>query len=669
MPSTSTQVLTTVVDEPVVQKIIEQKNISVVNKPVVTEIHDQLIIEVQKKPEVIHKKANTITNESIAPTQYEVIGQSTPFELPRAPETQFKTEKLLETIKLPEEVKEVVNRTTIERHVIPEITQVRDQTYIKRIDVPVIRTVLHNVIVREVQPTTLKVEPSPIIISQQPTITENINQEHLTHQHETKQIVNQENLTTSQHEPKQAQLQEEFINLDEPIITHPSFVPEQPSDDHCSFQAPVIEHPIIEQLHNHPNEPLVVVAPMLTKHKHKKSVSFNSLPPQVYAPEVEESPLTSKSIVQKQILMDQMPNFWSFIAPHTSFRFVFIMVSLLVAAASILSTSPYLRSPNHFLLKTSMSYLTFKESIYPSNSVYGESSLTCGARALNRFLESNAHRPDEGLVQYRKGMRGITSAAPPLSKYRFAQSSILNDSLLMEDHHNKCVGMHRSQKLVILYLHAGGFISGEAQEGLFVYKPIAEWSDSCVDMLSLNYRLCPEHSISNALDDGYAAFEHLKELGYRRISVMGSSAGGGIAISLSARLEGSVDHSLLHSMVLFSPFIDYSMKHQGDAKHDVMFNDASVQIMKKYLPHDEETLRELSPLYGLSNMELPRTFLSYSTTERVSEQCTLLSKEIESTGNGVVVVDVGLPHIAPIFNPFVQESLDIMKRVVNFLSK
>ena len=88
-----------------------------------------------------------------------------------------------------------------------------------------------------------------------------------------------------------------------------------------------------------------------------------------------------------------------------------------------------------------------------------------------------------------------------------------------------------------LYLHGGGMILGSVA----LYDgPVARYvSSSGVPMLSVDYRLAPEHPHPIPVEDAYAGLlwlsEHADELGVDpgRIAVMGDSAGGGLAAGLA----------------------------------------------------------------------------------------------------------------------------------------
>jgi acetyl esterase/lipase len=97
----------------------------------------------------------------------------------------------------------------------------------------------------------------------------------------------------------------------------------------------------------------------------------------------------------------------------------------------------------------------------------------------------------------------------------------------------------RGAKGAIVWLHGGGFVMG----GLDVEHPwaarIAQGSGTVV--VSVGYRLAPEHRFPAALDDAYAAVvwtsEHAAELGVdaQHIAVGGHAAGAGLAAAVALR--------------------------------------------------------------------------------------------------------------------------------------
>jgi acetyl esterase len=89
----------------------------------------------------------------------------------------------------------------------------------------------------------------------------------------------------------------------------------------------------------------------------------------------------------------------------------------------------------------------------------------------------------------------------------------------------------------ILFLHAGGLILGGLESEHPLCTSLARELSTVV--VSVDYRLAPEHPYPAAIDDSYAAFTWLfgsaDELGVdtRRVAVVGRSAGGGLAAALT----------------------------------------------------------------------------------------------------------------------------------------
>ncbi|GAA4935098.1 acetyl esterase [Actinomycetospora succinea] len=113
---------------------------------------------------------------------------------------------------------------------------------------------------------------------------------------------------------------------------------------------------------------------------------------------------------------------------------------------------------------------------------------------------------------------------------------------------------------VLVYFHGGGWVIGDLETVDRPCRSIANAAD--VVVVSVEYRLAPEHVQPAAFDDCYAATawvaDHADELGVdaSRLAVGGDSAGGHLAaaVSLAARDRGGP--AIAFQMLLY-PVVDF----------------------------------------------------------------------------------------------------------------
>jgi acetyl esterase len=118
---------------------------------------------------------------------------------------------------------------------------------------------------------------------------------------------------------------------------------------------------------------------------------------------------------------------------------------------------------------------------------------------------------------------------------------------------------HR-KRAAIYHIHGGGMIIGTADMSVMSAPPIALMNDAVV--VSVDYRLAPETTFPGPQEDCYAGLEwlidHAEELGVdpARITVMGESAGGGLAAALTLMVRDRGELKLA-GQVLVYPMLDH----------------------------------------------------------------------------------------------------------------
>ncbi|KAJ2781661.1 hypothetical protein GGI15_003158 [Coemansia interrupta] len=115
-----------------------------------------------------------------------------------------------------------------------------------------------------------------------------------------------------------------------------------------------------------------------------------------------------------------------------------------------------------------------------------------------------------------------------------------------------CLPLHAAEPLV-LYFHGGGYVAGDSAAYRHV---LCRLSDACgMRVLSVDYRLAPQHAFPAQLHDALVAYRHVLAQGFRadRLVVAGDSAGGHLATTLALLLR-SAGLPLPRSLVLLSPY-------------------------------------------------------------------------------------------------------------------
>lgn len=107
----------------------------------------------------------------------------------------------------------------------------------------------------------------------------------------------------------------------------------------------------------------------------------------------------------------------------------------------------------------------------------------------------------------------------------------------------------------IVYFHGGGFVIGDLDSHDSFLRRLA--AASGVRVLSVDYRLAPEHPFPAAHDDALAslrwAFDHAEEIGFdpSRIAVGGCSAGGNLSASVALDMRGDANRKLAFQLLLY----------------------------------------------------------------------------------------------------------------------
>ncbi len=213
--------------------------------------------------------------------------------------------------------------------------------------------------------------------------------------------------------------------------------------------------------------------------------------------------------------------------------------------------------------------------------------------------------------------------------------------------------------MAILQLHGGGYIGGMRH----AYRSFAglynEASKRC-SVLSVDYRIAPEHVFPAALEDAYDGYLWLQGAGYSpdRIVVGGDSAGGGLALALCLYLKDRGEE-LPCGIVAMSPWTDMTASgpsYQENYENDPLFGgtDDSMIHNHEYAADEDLTNPYLSPLFG-DYEGFPPMLIQVGSYEMLLSDSTSLAQKARDAGVKVhLSVYDGMFHVfqmAPLAMP------------------
>jgi monoterpene epsilon-lactone hydrolase len=224
---------------------------------------------------------------------------------------------------------------------------------------------------------------------------------------------------------------------------------------------------------------------------------------------------------------------------------------------------------------------------------------------------------------------------------------------------------------VILYFHGGVYVISDAFLAAGLAAQVGRRTHAKV--ISVDYRLAPEHPYPAAVDDALAAYGALLHDGIAPsdIAFAGESAGGGLAI---ATLVNARDHGLPLPAAAFvmSPYVDLTLAGTTmDTKRDVdpLLNRELLQPrVDDYTSGHDAALALISPVFAdLSG--LPPLIIQAGSHEVLLDDALRLAREA-ATADVEVTLDITprVPHVFQAYSPMLDEAATALDRAGRLLS-
>jgi monoterpene epsilon-lactone hydrolase len=284
---------------------------------------------------------------------------------------------------------------------------------------------------------------------------------------------------------------------------------------------------------------------------------------------------------------------------------------------------------------------------------------------LEAILRQSAFPAGLDVSEQRRRLRELT-AAQPLPPGVTVTAAALGGVRTAEITIDRIEPRH-----TVLYFHGGVYVLGDAFQAAGLASQVGRRTRARV--ISVDYRLAPEHPYPAAVDDALAAYQALLRAGAAPsgIAFAGESAGGGLAV---ATLVNARDHGLPlpAAAYLMSPYADLTLAGATmDTKStaDVLMSRDNLRSrVSDYTAGHDPALALISPVFAdLSG--LPPLIIQAGTHEVLLDDAVRLARQA-ATADVAVTLDITprVPHVFQGFYPILDEAAAALDRAGQLLS-
>jgi acetyl esterase/lipase len=296
----------------------------------------------------------------------------------------------------------------------------------------------------------------------------------------------------------------------------------------------------------------------------------------------------------------------------------------------------------------------------------GRSSVSTEQREnLDAILRQNAFPFDSDVSEQRRLLKELASAQPlpaDVTVTAGALGGVPTAEITVD-------GI--DPRHVVLYFHGGVYVIGDAFQAAGLASQVGQRTGAKV--ISVDYRLAPEHPYPAAVDDALAAYEALLQDGIAPsdVAFAGESAGGGLAI---ATLVNARDHGLPLPAAAFvmSPYADLTLAGatmETKREADPLFTPQAFPArVADYTSGQDPALGLISPIFAdLSG--LPPLIIQAGTHEVLLDDAVRLARQA-ATADVEVTLDItpGVPHVFQAYHPILDEASAALDRAGQLLS-
>jgi len=255
--------------------------------------------------------------------------------------------------------------------------------------------------------------------------------------------------------------------------------------------------------------------------------------------------------------------------------------------------------------------------------------------------------PKEARQMFRDTRPASTPPAPQIGGVRDLMAETSSGSVPLRVY--RPTGVGDSQRLpALVFFHGGGWVIGDLETHDVLCRQLA--ADAGVSVISVDYRVAPEHKFPAAVDDAWAAtlwvLAHASELGIdaARLAVGGDSAGGNLAavVALLARDVGSPRIGLQILIYPVTDLVSESRSYADLADGYMLTRDSMRWFKAQYLASEADAADwRVSPLRAPSLAGLPPALVITAGYDPLRDEGEAYARRLREAGVSVDAVCFG----------------------------
>jgi acetyl esterase/lipase len=229
-----------------------------------------------------------------------------------------------------------------------------------------------------------------------------------------------------------------------------------------------------------------------------------------------------------------------------------------------------------------------------------------------------------------------------------------------------------SSRHVVLYFHGGVYVIGDAFLAAELASQVGRRTEAKV--ISVDYRLAPEHPYPAAVDDALAAYQALLDSGIAPSDIVfaGESAGGGLVIATLVN-AGACGLPMPAAAFVMSPYVDLTLvgatietRREADP---LLSRELLEPRVADYTAGEDAAHGLISPVFAdLSG--LPPLLIQAGTHEVLLDDALRLARQAANADVEVTLeITPGAPHVFQAYHALLDEAAAALDRAGRLVSE